>query len=210
MTKHPHAAETHAHEQNHKPAEPQAAEAKPAETAFSEAALVETAPESVQEVDLAAELAQTKDHLLRAMAETENTRRRMRKEAEDAQKYAISSFAKEILVVSDNFSRALESMPKEGASEETLKNLVTGVEATERQLQAIFERFGIKKIDPMGLPFDPHFHRVMMEIEDLSKPAGTVVQVLQAGYMIHDRLLREALVAVSKGGAAHHSIDQSA
>lgn len=170
----------------------------------------ETAP------DYAAEAAQLKDQLLRALAEAENTRRRMQKELDDARKYAVSTFAKEVLTVSDNFQRALDSVPKEGASADTLTQLVTGIEATERQLQAVLERFGIKKIEPLGQMFDPNYHRVMMEQEDPSKAPGTVTMVLQAGYMIHDRLLREAMVAVAKGGAAKpdkaagHKVDTSA
>ena len=151
-----------------------------------------------------------KEQSLRAMAEVENTRRRMKKELVDAQKYAVSSFAKEILTVSDNFTRALEAVPEDVSGDETLKNLVTGVEAIERHLVATFEKFEIKKIDPLGLPFDPHFHRVMMEQEDLTQPVGTVLQVFQPGYMIHDRLLREAMVVVSKGGPVSHKIDQEA
>lgn len=156
------------------------------------------------------EIGKLKDQILRAMAETENTRRRMKKEIEDAQKYAVGNFAKEMLVVADNFRRALDAVPHDGAGGETLKNLIAGVEATERQLLAAFEKFGIKKIDPMGKPFDPHFHQVMMEAEDPSKPAGMIVQVLQAGYMIHDRLLREAMVVVAKGGPVPHKVDTSA
>ncbi|MGE4351914.1 MAG: nucleotide exchange factor GrpE [Bdellovibrionales bacterium] len=156
------------------------------------------------------EVSSLKDQVLRAMAETENTRRRMKKEVEDAQKFAVGSFAKEMLVVADNFRRALDAVPQEGANGETLKTLVAGVEATERQLLATFEKFGIKKLDPMGKPFDPHLHQVMMEQEDPSKPAGMVVQVLQPGYMIHDRLLREAMVVVAKGGPAAQKVDTSA
>jgi len=156
------------------------------------------------------EIGKLKDQILRAMAETENTRRRMKKETEDAQKYAVGSFAKEMLNVADNFRRALDAVPKDSADNDTLRNLVTGVEMTERQLLAAFEKFGIKKLDPMGQAFDPHFHQVMMEQEDLSKPAGMIVQVLQCGYMIHDRLLREAMVVVSKGGPAAHKVDTSA
>lgn len=156
------------------------------------------------------EIGHLKDQILRAMAETENTRRRMKKEADDAQKFAVSSFAKEMLVVADNFRRALDTLPKDDTASETLKNLVAGVEATERQLLAAFEKFGIKKIIPMGQPFDPHYHQVMMEAEDPSKPAGMVVQVLQDGYMIHDRLLREAMVVVAKGGPTALKVDTSA
>lgn len=174
---------------------------------------------AVHEVDYEAELAKLKDQALRAMAEAENTRRRLQKELEDTRKYAVASFAKEILGVSDNFQRALDSVPKEGANAETLPQLVTGVEATERQLQATLEKFGIKKIDPMGQMFDPNFHRVMMEQDDPSKEPGTITMVLQTGYMIHDRLLREALVAIAKGGvskpskqdpSAPHKVDTSA
>ncbi len=113
--------------------------------------------------------------------------------------------------MADNFRRALESVPKDVKGNEALKNLVTGIEATERQLLAGMERFGIKKLEPLGQAFDPNFHRVMMEMEGTDQPPGTVVQVLQPGYVIHDRLLREALVAVSKGGAqASQKVDTSA
>lgn len=155
-----------------------------------------------------AEIGKLKEQILRAMAETENTRRRMKKEADDAQKFAVGSFAKEMLIVADNFRRALDAVPQQdGAGGDTLKNLIAGVEATERQLLAAFEKFGIKKLDPLNQPFDPHFHQVMMEVEDPSKPAGLIVQVLQAGYMIHDRLLREAMVVVAKGGPTVHRVD---
>ncbi|MDP9126996.1 MAG: nucleotide exchange factor GrpE [Pseudomonadota bacterium] len=147
------------------------------------------------------QVAELKDQLLRALAETENTRRRAQKEREDTQKYAVANFAKEMLNVADNFRRALEAVPK-SSDDAGMKNLVTGVEAIERQLQQAFDRFGIKELDPLGKPFDPHFHRVMMEIDDPDQAPGTVVQVLQAGYVIHDRLLREALVAVAKGASA--------
>ena len=166
-------------------------------------------PEESKEASLEEELRLLKDQHLRALAEVENIRRRAQKEREETAKFAVSDFAREMLGVSDNFRRALEAVPQEGAAD-ALPHLIAGVEATERQLLANFERFGIKRLDPMGQPFDPHFHRVMMEVEDASKPAGTVVQVMQAGYMIHDRLLREALVAVSKGGPVAHKVDTSA
>ena len=115
-----------------------------------------------------------------------------------------------MLGISDNFRRALDSVPKDNL-DATAKNLMAGVDATERQLQSILERFGIKKMEPVGKPFDPNFHQVMTEMESADYPAGTVVQVLQTGYMIHDRLLREALVAVSKGKSApNQHIDTSA
>jgi molecular chaperone GrpE len=152
---------------------------------------------------LEAEVAGLKDQLLRAMAETENTRRRAQRDREDATKFAVSSFAKELVSVADNLRRALDAVPAEGRErDEMLKGLAVGVEATERQLFAAFDRAGIKKIDPTGEPFDPNFHQVMFEIENTGKAAGTVVQVLQPGYTIHGRLLREAMVGVAKGGDA--------
>jgi len=174
------------------------------------------APEQTQEAAPAAEdkstaqTAELKDQLLRALAEAENIRRRAQKERDDTAKYAVSNFAKEMLTVADNFSRALDALPKD-VKDAGLKNLVTGIEATGRQLEAALTRFGIKKLDPLGQPFDPHFHRVMMEVDNSEKPAGTVVQVLQTGYVIHDRLLREALVAVAKGNPASQAkVDTSA
>jgi molecular chaperone GrpE len=159
--------------------------------------------------DATAEIASLKDQLLRALAEAENTRRRALKEREDTSKYAVTNFAKEMLNVADNFARALEATPKD-SMDPAVKNLVTGIEATERQLQAILERFGIKKLEPLGQAFDPNFHRAMMEIEAPDQAPGTILQVLQAGYVIHDRLLREALVGVAKGGTASGKVDQTA
>lgn len=178
-------------------------ESENSENEVEETAAVENMAPEVDALAAAQnEIAQLKDQTLRAMAEAENTRRRMQKEVEDTRKYAATNFAKEMLGVADNFRRALEAVPKDIAGNEALKNLMTGIEATERQLLASFERFGIKKIDPLGQMFDPNFHRVMMEMEDPEQPAGTIIQVLQPGYMIQDRLLREALVGVAKGGPA--------
>ncbi|NYZ17337.1 nucleotide exchange factor GrpE [Azospirillum sp. RWY-5-1] len=160
------------------------------------------APSDERVAKLEAEVSSLKDQLLRAMAETENTRRRAQREREDTAKFAVSSFAKELLAVSDNLRRALEAVPAEAReTDDVMKNLAVGVEATERQLAAAFERAGIRKLEPMGEPFDPNFHQVMFEIENTGKPAGTIVQVLQAGYTIHGRLLREAMVGVAKRGA---------
>ncbi len=181
-------------------------EKDPAPAEVSEEAAPPAEDEALQK---AVEEAQTlKDQLLRAMAETENTRRRMQKEVADAQRFGIAAFAKDMLAVADNFSRAMESAPKEGG--EAVKNFLEGVAAIERQILAAFEKFGIKKLDPLGQPFDPHLHRVMLEQEDLSKPAGTIIQVFQPGYMIHDRLLREAQVVVTKGGPPAHKVDTQA
>ncbi len=153
-----------------------------------------------QDSGAAGQIAGLKDQLLRALADAENTRRRAQKEREDTAKYAVANFAREMLNVADNFARALEALPHD-SNDPAVKNLIAGIEATGRQLQAALERFGIKKMEPLNQPFDPNFHRVMMEVDDPEKPAGIVIQVLQPGYMIHDRLLREALVAVAKGGA---------
>ena len=150
---------------------------------------------------LRAEVAALKEQALRYAAEAENTRRRAAREKEDASKYAVSGFAKDMLNVADNLRRALEAVPSESAENELVKSLTVGVEATERQLLSGLERAGIKKLEPLGEPYDPNFHQVMFEIENTGKPAGTIVQVLQAGYTIHGRLLREAMVGVAKGGA---------
>lgn len=147
-----------------------------------------------------AEIADLKDQVLRALADTENLRRRFEREKEDSVKYASGKFAKDILTVADNMRRALESAPKEAAGEETLKNLITGVEATERELLSVFERHGISRVDPKGQKFDPNLHQAMFEIEDPSVAAGTVLQVVAAGYVQHGRLLRAAMVGVSRGG----------
>src|SRR5580704_8325355 len=159
------------------------------------------------ELDLVAELekargeaASLKDQLLRALAETENTRRRVQREREDSARYAVAPLAKEILPVADNLARALAAVPKEAlAQDEALRNLVEGIAATERQLQAALERNNIKLVDPMGEKFDSHRHQAMFEVPSPGKPSGTVVQVLQPGYVLHDRLLRPALVGVAKG-----------
>ncbi len=161
--------------------------------------LAEEGGENTRIAELEEQVKSLKEQSLRYLAEMENVRRRAIKEREDAGKYAVTEFARGLLDVADNFERALSAVPTEGLND-GVKNLVTGIEATGRQLAGALERVGIKKISPLDQPFDPNFHRVMLEIEQADKPAGTIVQVLQAGYLIHDRLLREALVAVSKGG----------
>lgn len=159
-------------------------------------------PAEARVATLEQEVGTLKDQLLRALAECENIRRRAQREREDLSKFAVSNFAKELLPVADNLRRALEAVPAEAReASDMLKNLVTGVEATERQLLGAFERVAIKKLEPLGEPFDPNFHQVMFEVENTGRPAGTVVQLLQAGYTIHGRLLREAMVGVAKRGA---------
>jgi molecular chaperone GrpE len=149
---------------------------------------------------LEAELADTKDRLLRTLAESENQRRRAQREREDTQRYAVQNFAKDLLDVADNLRRALASVPAADVQDERLKSVLEGVAATERALLATFERNGIKRIEPqLGDRFDVNLHQAMFELENSGRPAGSVVQVLQTGYQMHDRLLRPALVGVAKG-----------
>ena len=164
-----------------------------------------SAPESLEEALAAAraEAAQMKDQALRAMAEAENTRKRAVRDRDDAQKYGVTNFAREMLTVADNLRRALEAIPAETLqTDEALKTLYDGVAATERQLEAALGKQQIQRIWPEGERFDSNFHQAMFEVPDTGKPAGTVVQVLQAGYKIHDRLLRPALVGIAKGAPA--------
>src|SRR6185369_866334 len=139
------------------------------------------APEAAAaERDLEAEVVQLKDQLLRAMAEVENVRRRAQKEREDTAKYAIANFAKELVGVADNLRRAIAAVPDATReADEAVRNLLTGVEATERQLITAFGKAGIKRLEPMGKPFDPNFHQVVVELEHTGQPAGIVVQELQ-------------------------------
>jgi molecular chaperone GrpE len=152
--------------------------------------------------DLAADNARLKDQLLRALADTENVRRRAEREKEDTAKYAVATLARDMLSVVDNLRRALDSLPVEQAPNDAVRNLLTGIEATERELLGTFERRGIKRIEPVGERFDPNFHQAMFEVANSGQEAGTVVQVLQPGYLIHDRLLRPALVGVAKADSA--------
>jgi len=149
--------------------------------------------------ELEAETGKLKDQALRALAETENIRRRSEREREDTAKYAISGFAKSLLDAADNLRRAIDAVPA-GAVEAdaALKTLVDGVAATERQLLAAFERHGVTRIEPVGEAFDPNFHQAMFELPGTGKPAGTIVQVMQPGYVLQGRLLRPAMVGVAR------------
>lgn len=150
-----------------------------------------------------AEIAALKDQLLRALAETENLRRRSQREREDALKYAAVPFMRDLIGVVDNLRRAMDSVAPEALeADEHLKTLMDGLEMTEKELATVFERHHIVKIDPLGERLDPHSHEAMFEVPDPETPSGTVVQVLQAGYRLHDRLLRPAQVGVAKGGPA--------
>jgi molecular chaperone GrpE len=147
------------------------------------------------------ELASKQDQYLRAVAETENVRRRLEKEKEETAKSAISKFAKDILSVGDNFQRAISAVPKDALeSDPALRTLLDGVILAERDYRSILERHGIVVDDPVGPSFNPHHHQAVMQQENADVPAGTVLQVFQVGYLIDDRCLRPAMVAVSTGG----------
>ncbi|PVB61387.1 nucleotide exchange factor GrpE [Labrenzia sp. 011] len=168
------------------------------------AAQPETAEETgVDPIEvLKAENTDLKDRALRAMADMENLRRRTEKEIKDARQYSVSSFARDMLNVSDNLRRALEALPEEDRknADAGVAALIEGVEMIERDLLNQLEKNGVKKLEPEGQKFDPNFHQAMFEVPNTEVPNNTVVQVVQAGYVIGDRVLRPAMVGVSKGG----------
>ena len=172
---------------------------------FAENEAEETAAETDEvEADveeLQAQIVKLREDYLRAFADAENTKKRCAQEIEKNNKYAISSFAKNLLSVADNLHRAIEAVNKED-SKDGCEALLKGVELTEAELMKVFNKFGITKMDILGTVFDPNFHQVIQEVEDASKPSGTVIAELQTGYMLNDRLLREAMVVVTKGGPA--------
>ena len=150
---------------------------------------------------LEAEAADLKDRLLRAHAEVENIRKRSEREKEETAKYAITRLAREIVNVGDNFQRAIDAVPPGAADQDSaLKSFLEGVTMTERELLNVLERYGIRRVQPMNEIFNPHLHQAVMEIARSDVPSGTIVQVFQAGFMIEDRVLRPAMVAVAKGG----------
>jgi molecular chaperone GrpE len=165
-------------------------------------------PEGVaaEVAQLQAEKADLQDKLLRALAEAQNVRRRGQQDVERERKFGIERFAKDILSVADNLGRALSVLPNDAdAIDPALRNVIVGVQATERELQSVLERHGVTRIESLGRPFNAEFHQAMMEVQDPTVPAGTVVQELAPGYLIAGRLLRAAMVAVSKGGPAARS-----
>ncbi len=162
----------------------------------------EELPEDIRtkEQELEAEVEKLKDQLLRTLADLENYRKRAEREREDMAKYAISSFARELLTVSDNLKRAIESVPENHEDPlKLLESLLKGVEITEKELLSIFTKHHIEKIDPIGQAFDHQLHQAMFEIDETDQAPGTIVQVLQPGYTLHGRLLRPALVGIAKG-----------
>jgi len=160
---------------------------------------------TVNEVDaLRAEIAEMRDRMLRALADAENTRRRAEREKSDATQYAVTKFARDMLQIADNFARALAACPPalREAADPAVKAVLDGVEATERQLLAALERHGVKPIDTTDGKFDPNLHQAIAEVPGEGRPAGHIVDVVQAGYRIGDRLLRPAMVTVARKGDA--------
>lgn len=156
------------------------------------------------------QITELKDQVLRARAELENQRRRLERDKEDSIRYAAARFAKDILSVADNLGRALAALPQGEELPPAVKTLADGVAATERELLSVFERHGITRVVAEGARFDPNLHQAMMEQDDPSKPAGTVLHVMMRGYVQHDRLLRPAMVVVSKGGPSEPKVDTQA
>ncbi len=185
--------------QDNEPENPAAGAPEPA--AEPQAAPAETPADPLAQKD--AEIAQLTDRLLRALAETENTRKRAERDREDAARFAVGNFARDMLAVADNLKRAVESVPADAKSGNTaLATLLEGVDLTDRQLQSLFEKHGIQRLAPLDQAFDPNLHQAMFEVPGTGKPAGTVVQVLQPGFTIHGRLLRPALVGLAKAEPA--------
>jgi molecular chaperone GrpE len=166
----------------------------------------EETPAAADSVDrtaaLEAQVGELKDQLLRTLAEMENLRRRTEREIADSRTYAVTAFARDILSVGDNLSRALSALPDEAraGADDTIKALIDGVGMTERELTKTLEKHGVRKVDPVGEKFDPNFHQAMFEVPNAEVPSGTVVQVVQTGYKIGERVLRPALVGVGRGG----------
>jgi molecular chaperone GrpE len=185
--------------QKNDPADP----AQASEPVVSKPYVMPDDPETGSAEALAREAAEARDRMLRTLAEMENLRKRTSREVADARTYGITGFARDVLEIADNLQRALDAVPAEAreTADPGLKALIEGVELTERSLLNALEKNGVKKFDPTGGKFDPNFQQAMFEVPDPSVPSGTVVQVMQAGYMLGERVLRPALVGVSKGGA---------
>jgi len=179
------------------------------EVAEAEAVDTPDAPrETEAELSPEEKLADLNDKLLRALAESENVRRRAQRDKEDAAKYAIANFARDMVLVADNMRRAMASVDADARRKDpALEQVMVGLEMTERDMLATFERFGIKAIDAMDQKFDHNFHEAMFEVDDPSKPNATVVQGVETGYVLNDRLLRPAKVGVSKGGPPRNNED---
>ena len=158
----------------------------------------EEGPPEQDFADLVKELEEVRQHVLYAQAETQNVRRRLEQEKQTAAAYAASGFARDMLSVKDNLDRALAAVPEDLRQDDKLKSLLTGIEVTARELDSVFQRHGITRVEAVGQPLDPHRHQAMVEIPSDEAEPGTIVQEMQAGYMMKDRLLRPALVGVAK------------
>jgi molecular chaperone GrpE len=185
--------------QKNDPANP----AQASEPVVSKPYIMPDDPETGSSDALAKEVAEARDKMLRTLAEMENLRKRTAREVSDARTYGITGFARDVLDIADNLQRALDAVSEEARAnaDPGIKSLIEGVELTERSLLNTLEKNGVRKFDPSGQKFDPNFQQAMYEVPDASVPSGTVVQVVQTGYMIGERILRPALVGVSKGGA---------
>jgi molecular chaperone GrpE len=172
------------------------------DTAADAAADMAATPDPVEA--LRAENAELRDRVLRTIAEMENLRKRTEREIGDTRSYAIAGFARDMLTATDSLSRALMVLPAEvrDSTDVTMKSLIEGIEMTEREMQRLLAKHGVKPIEAEGQKFDPHKHQAMFEVPDPTRPEGTVVQVVQAGYAIGDRVLRPAMVGIAKGGVA--------
>ena len=163
--------------------------------------------------ELEAKISELKDQLLRTVADSENLRKRLEREKDQTRKFGIANFAKDLLSIADNLGRALDAAPnKEGIEDQAIENFVLGVQMTEQELQKAFDNNNIRKIDPLGEKFDYNFHQAMFEVEETDQEPGIVVQVLQPGYAIDDRILRPAMVGVAaaKGGKKNVAVDTTA
>lgn len=157
------------------------------------------------------EVAALKEQVLRAMADADNIRKRARRDVEEAGKYAVTAFARDLVNVAENLQRTIDSIPTEQrAGDAALRSLAEGVELTLKELLSAFEKHGIRRIDPLGEKFDHNYHQAVVQIDSPDHEAGTIVQVLQAGYTIHDRLLRPAMVGVAKQGEPQKKVDTTA
>lgn len=176
---------------------------KPEDMKPDAAAATEATPDPAEALKL--ENAELRDRLLRTVAEMENLRKRTEREIGDTRSYAIAGFARDMLTATDSLSRALMVLPAEArqTAEGTMKSLIDGIEMTEREMQRLLAKHGVKPIEAEGQKFDPHKHQAMFEVPDPSRPEGTVVQVVQTGFAIGERVLRPAMVGVSKGGPSH-------
>ena len=173
----------------------------PAESA-EERTNADVANEDPSPEDLAARNAELTDRMLRLAAEVENLRKRHERDLADTRAYAITAFARDMLTATDSLSRALAVLPAEARehADATLQSLIDGIELTEREMQRLLAKHGVTPIEAEGQKFDPHKHQAMFEVPDPTRPEGTVVQVVQAGFTIGDRVLRPAMVGVAKGG----------